>query len=116
MAIRYTDAVVDGVTEDLVCSLETAPEADDLTDAQKAAIDYGDRFATNHLSIHDDIYKGLRMHFSEAQIGELGMIVAFFVGFGRLAATWAMTEELPQTFQDSTENVTPWGGESIIVR
>ena len=116
MAIRYTDAVADGVTEDLVCSLENAPEADDLTDAEKAAIDYGDRFATNHLSIDDDIYNGLRMHFSEAQIVELGMIVAFFVGFGRLAATWAMTEELPQKFQDYDEPVAPWGEESIVVR
>lgn len=116
MAIRYTDAIDDGVTEDLVCSLENAPEADDLTDAEKAAIDYGDRFATNHLSIDDNVYNNLRTHFTEAQIVELGTTVAFFVGFGRLAATWAMTEELPQKFQDYGENVTPWGEESIVVR
>ena len=116
MAIRYADAIADGVTEDLVCSLESAPEADDLTDAEKAAIDYGDRFATNHLSIDDDVYNNLRTHFTEAQIVELGTTVAFFVGFGRLAATWAMTEELPQKFQDCGENVTPWGEESIVVR
>ncbi|MFT6287333.1 MAG: AhpD family alkylhydroperoxidase [Halieaceae bacterium] len=116
MAIRYTGAIADGVTEDLVCSLENAPEADNLTDAEKAAIDYGDRFATNHLSIDDDLYNGLRTHFSEAQIVELGLVVAFFVGFGRLAATLAMTEELPQKFQDYGETVAPWGGESIVVR
>ena len=32
MAIRYTDAVADGLTEDLVCSLEKPMEADDLSD------------------------------------------------------------------------------------
>ena len=116
MAIRYTDALADGVTEDLVCSLENAPEADNLTDAEKAAIDYGERFATNHLSIDDDVYDNLRKHFSEEQIVELGMTVAFFVGFGRLAATWAMTEELPDKFQDYSEKIAPWREESIVVR
>lgn len=116
MAIRYTDALQDGLTEDLVCSLEKAPEADGLTDAEKAAIDYGEKFATNHLAIDDETYEGLRKHFTEAQIVELGMTVAFFVGFGRLAASWAMTEELPEKFQDYSEQVAPWGEESITVR
>jgi len=91
MAVRYTDALSDGVTEDLVCSLEQPAEAENLTDAEKAAIDYGERFATNHLTIDDTVYDSLRKHFSEEQIVELGMTIAFFVGFGRLAATWAMT-------------------------
>lgn len=116
MAIRYTDALADGVTEDLVCSLENAPEADNLTDAEKAAIDYGERFATNHLSIDDGVYDNLRKYFSEEQIVELGMTVAFFVGFGRLAATWAMTEELPEKFKDYSDTVAPWHEESIVVR
>ena len=33
MAIRYTDAVNDGLTEDLVCSLERPEESPDLTEA-----------------------------------------------------------------------------------
>lgn len=116
MAIRYTDALSDGVTEDLVCSLEKPAEADNLTEAEKAAIDYGERFATNHLSIDDAVYDNLRKHFSEEQIVELGMTVAFFVGFGRLAATWAMTEELPEKFKDYSDTVAPWREESIVVR
>ena len=117
MAIRYQDALADGVTEDLVCSLENPPEADGLTEAEKAAIAYGEAFATNHLSIDDATYDGLRQHFSEAQIVELGMTVAFFVGFGRLAATWNMIEELPERFQDpSAGTLTPWNEEAITVR
>ena len=38
MAIRYDEAVQDGVTEELVCSLERPAEADDLTDAERAAL------------------------------------------------------------------------------
>ena len=116
MAIRYTEAANDGVTEDLVCSLERPAQATNLTDAEKAAIDYGERFATNHLSLDDAVYDNLRKHFTEAQLVELGTTVAFFVGFGRLAATWHMVEELPKTFQESEDIIAPWKQEAILVR
>ena len=74
-------------------------------------------FATNHLAIDDAVYDGLKEHFSEAQVMELGMTVAFFVGFGRLAATLHMTEELPAAFQAETnEPLSPWNEEAIVVR
>lgn len=115
MAIRYSDAVADGVTEGLVCSLERPQEAENLSAAEKAAIRYGELMATDHLAIDDTVYADLRKHFSEAQIVELGMTVAFFVGFGRLAATWHMVEELPQAFQ-TAGTIAPWGAEKIQVR
>jgi AhpD family alkylhydroperoxidase len=115
MAIRYADAVADGVTEGLVCSLERPEEAENLTPAEKAAIHYGELMATDHLAITDATYADLRQHFSEAEIVELGMTVAFFVGFGRLAATWQMVEELPPAFQ-TAEKIAPWGAEKIEVR
>ena len=116
MAIRYKDAVADGVTEGLVCSLEKPEEAPDLTAAERAAIDFADRFATNHLSIDDATYDELKRHFTEGEIVELGMTVAFFVGFGRLNTTLDMTEELPPAFRDRTRSLTPWGEASIQVR
>ncbi|WP_195908640.1 carboxymuconolactone decarboxylase family protein [Novosphingobium sp. Gsoil 351] len=115
MAIRYSDAVADGLSEDLVCSLAKPHEADNLSDAEKAAIRYGELMATDHLAIGDAIYADLRKHFSEAEIVELGMTVAFFVGFGRLAATWHMVEELPPAFQ-TAETIAPWGQEKVQVR
>jgi AhpD family alkylhydroperoxidase len=115
MAIRYSDAVADGVTEGLVCSLERPQEAENLTAAEKVAIRYGELMATDHLAIDDAIYADLRAHFSEAQIVELGMTVAFFVGFGRLAATYHMVEELPEAFQ-TAETIAPWGADKIQVR
>lgn len=115
MAIRYSDAVADGVTEGLVCSLERPQEAENLSAAEKAAIRYGELMATDHLAIDDKVYADLRAHFSEAQIVELGMTVAFFVGFGRLAATWHMVEELPEAFK-TAEKIAPWGADKIEVR
>lgn len=117
MAIRYEDGINAGIDEDLVCSLENPQDAEDLSDAEKVAIRYGELFATNHLSIDDTIYDNLRKHFSEEEIVELSMTVAWFVGFGRLAATYHMVEELPEAFKDDEEKtLTPWNEESIVVR
>ena len=117
MAIRYQDGVDAGIDEDLVCSLEKPQEADDLSDAEKAAIEYGELFATNHLAIDDSVYENLRKFFSEAEVVELSITVAWFVGFGRLAATYHMVEELPEAFQnENSDKLTPWNEDSIIVR
>ena len=99
MAIRYPDALADGLTEDLVCSLEKPHQADDLTDAEKAAIRFGELMATDHLAIDDAIYDELHRHFTDAQVVELGLNVALFVGVGRFAATLHMVEELPDAFR-----------------
>lgn len=117
LAIRYRDAVADGVTENLVCSLEKPYEAPDLTPAEKAALDYADRFATDHLSIDDAVYDGLRRHFAEGQIVELGCWIAFCVGFGRLGATFDMVEELPEAYAArNTGPIKAWSGEPVVVR
>ena len=117
MAIRYADAVADGVTEDLVCELEHPPSAGSLTEQEQAAIAFADLFATNHLAVDDDSFAGLKALFAEAQVMELAMTVAFFVGFGRLGATLAMTEELPAAFQaESCARLTPWNEEAVVVR
>lgn len=116
MAIRYSDALNDGLNEELVCSLEKPQEADNLTAAEKSAVKYAELMATDHLSIDDAIFADLRKHFSEAQIVELGMQCAFFVGFGRLAATYHMVEELPERFQTEQNEISPWGNENIHVR
>lgn len=116
MAIRYTDAVEDGVDEDAVCSLEKPQEAENLSDAEKAAIRYGELLATNNLAIDDAVYADLKKHFTEPQIVELGMYAAFCVGFGRLAATYHMVEELPEAFKKAEETLTPWNQDAIQVR
>jgi len=117
MAIRYQDGVEAGIDEELVCSLEKPQEAENLSDAEKAAIHYGELFATNHLAIDDAVYDNLRKYFSEEEIVELSITAAWFVGFGRLGATYHMVEELPEAFQDENSGqLTSWNEDSIIVR
>jgi AhpD family alkylhydroperoxidase len=114
MAVRYRSGVNDGVTEDLVCSLEQPEESDDLTAAERAALHYADLFATNHLAIGDEAYDALRVYFTEAEIVEIGFNCAIDVGFGRLVATWKVTEELPERFQvDGTAPIVPWERDGV---
>ena len=116
MAMRYSSAIDDGLTEGMVCSLERPQEALDLTDAEKSALAYADLSSTDHFSIGDDMFNDLRRHFSEAQIVELGTFIAYFIGFGRLDATWDLVEILPDSFQDRSSSAAPWKGQAEVVR
>jgi AhpD family alkylhydroperoxidase len=115
MAIRYENALEDGVDEDLVCSLEQPEEATDLTPAERAALRFADLFATNHLAIDDAVYDDLRRYYTEGELVEIGLNCAIDVGMGRLVATWRVTDDLPGRFRDGEEIVTPWGGDAVVV-
>jgi alkylhydroperoxidase family enzyme len=107
MSLRYKP---DLVSEDMVCSIERPEDSDDLSEAYRAALRFADLFATDHLAIDESVYDDLRLHFSEAELVELGICCAAYVGFGRLAATWAMHDQLHERFQGSQEQpFTPWG-------
>jgi alkylhydroperoxidase family enzyme len=110
MAVRYRPDVVD---ESLVCALERPEVAVDLTEAERVALDFGDRFACDHLSIDEAFYERLREHFDDGEIVELGTRCAMMVGFGRLAATWHMVDDLPESFRGDGE-VVPWGHEHVL--
>jgi Uncharacterized conserved protein len=115
MAVRYADGAADGVDEALVCQLADPDDAPDLTDADRAALRFADLMATDHLSIDDEVFAQLRLHFSEAEIVELGMNIAAFVGYGRLSMAMDMVDELPERYRTrSGALVTPWNleGES----
>jgi AhpD family alkylhydroperoxidase len=117
MAVRYEEAIADGLTEELVCSLEKPQEAGDLTAAERAALRFADLFATNHLAIDDALLERLAEFFSERQIFEIGMCCAAFVGFGRFAAVNRITEGLPEEFlRQSDAPLTPWGATKVLVR
>jgi alkylhydroperoxidase family enzyme len=115
MAIRYRAASAD-VSEEDVCSLE---QAESLDDREKLAVELGDRFACDHLSIDDPFFGELRALFSEAEIMELLMHCALYVGVGRLAAVLDMTEDLPAGFAQPfgvDHVVTPSSDTPVLVR
>ena len=117
MAMRYADAVDDGVSEQLVCSLEQPQEAPDLTPAERIALRYADLLANNHLAIDEAFYEQLKLHFSDKELVELGTVCAICIGFGRLSATWDMIEDLPERFRTQGDApVTPWGPDAWVTQ
>ena len=116
MAIRYQSAL-DDVSEDLVCSLEQPKSEQDLSAQESLALELGDRFACNHLSIDETFFAALKDAFTEAEIMELLLHCALYVGMGRLAAVLDMTEELPAGFaKPFGESVKPSDDQPITVR
>ncbi len=76
-----------GLTEELIRRLPVAQKSDMFTDAEKAAINYGQKLARNHNSITDEDFARLHQHFSEKEILEVCMLSAQFVGVGKMLAT-----------------------------
>jgi AhpD family alkylhydroperoxidase len=56
------------------------------TPRQRLAIEYAERFATDHASIDDAFFGRLRADFSDAEILDLTLCVAVFLGLGRTLA------------------------------
>lgn len=112
MSGRY---LPDQVDEALVCSLERPADAPGLSDAERAALRFGDLFATDHLAIDGSVYDGLREHFTEDQLVELGLYCSYLVGQGRLSATWGIQDGLPSGFLgDPRRRLTPWGHDEVL--
>jgi AhpD family alkylhydroperoxidase len=115
MAIRYGAAVEDGVSEEIVCELAAPDEAPNLTPRERAALRYADLVASAHLSIADSDFDLLRQHFTEPEIVELGIHVGYCLGFGRVAMSWDMVDDLPARFRDREQAITPWGSDAFVV-
>jgi AhpD family alkylhydroperoxidase len=56
------------------------------TPRQRLAIEYAERFATDHASIDDAFFARLRTQFSDEEILDLTLCVAVFLGLGRTLA------------------------------
>jgi AhpD family alkylhydroperoxidase len=115
MSIRFSSAVDDGVSDEVVCSLERPAEAPNLTDTERVALKFADLFATNHLAIDEGLFEDLRQHFDEGEIVELSLHCALCVGTGRMAATWHVVDHVPDRFK-AEGVVTPWEGNQLLVR
>jgi AhpD family alkylhydroperoxidase len=113
IAVRYQTAIDDGLDEDAVCSLERPADAANLSAAERSALRFAELFATNHLAIDDAVYDGLREHFTEDELVELGLNCAIALGVGRLSATWDVNDDLPDAI-GSSERLAPWNSASVV--
>jgi len=72
-----------GVTEELYAHVAEHGHPE-YSEAEQVAIEYAEKFALDHLSIDDAFFDRLHAHFSDADILDLTICIADFMGFGRL--------------------------------
>ena len=117
MSVRNAAALDDGLTEHLVCSLQQPADDPDLAPAEKAALAFADRFATDHLSIDAALLERLRQHFDADQMADLGALAACFTGFGRMGAVFDGGETLPiGPRRDDGGHLAPWDVSTPLVQ
>ena len=80
---RAPSVVAAGVTEDLYAHVEEFATWPGYSDRQRLAIEYAERFATDHQGIDDDLFARLRAAFTDEEILDLTMCVGVYVGLGR---------------------------------
>jgi AhpD family alkylhydroperoxidase len=62
------------------------------SDRQRLAIEYAERFATDHRTIDDELFTRLRAHFADDEILDLTLCCAVFVGLGRTLEVLQITD------------------------
>lgn len=77
-------------------------EASDLTEREKAALALADRLAFDHRNVDTALLARLRASFSEEELVDLGMSIAFLLGWGRFIEAFGI---LPESWQEGSE---PW--------
>jgi alkylhydroperoxidase family enzyme len=77
-------------------------EGSDLTEREKTALALADRLAFDHRGLDAAFVARLRAAFSEEELVDLGMSIAFLLGWGRFIEAFGI---LPEAWQ---EGATPW--------
>jgi 4-carboxymuconolactone decarboxylase len=80
---HYPHALKAGATEEELRQLKAGALAPTLSDAEQAAIRYGQEFASAG-KVSDATFAGLKSHFTDRQITDLTLIAAYFVALGSI--------------------------------
>ena len=72
-----------GLTEEKIAALDTYQESNAFTPQEKIALRFAELMALSHYEIDDNVFRTLRVQFTDAQIVELGMMIGQYIGFGR---------------------------------
>ncbi len=83
-----------GVEEDLYCHLDDYASYEGYTERQRLAIEFAARFVTDHASIDDELFARLHTAFTDAEILDLTMCVAAYLGLGRALAVLEIEEHV----------------------
>ena len=89
---RAPSVIEAGVTEELYAHVDEWRTWPGYSDRQRLAIEYAERFATEHRSIDDELFTRLRAHFGDDEILDLTLCCAVFLGLGRTLEVLGITD------------------------
>src|ERR1700682_2203700 len=89
-------SVVDaGITDDDYAHVDEWRTWPGYSDRQRLAIEYAERFATDHRAIDDELFARLRSHFADDEIPDLTLCCALWLGRGRTLEVLGITDNCP---------------------
>jgi AhpD family alkylhydroperoxidase len=91
LAFRADTVKAQGLDEDFYCAVGS-PEDANLSEQERLAVEYAERFAVNHTSIDDDFMERLRGTFTDPEILDLTICLSAFLGLGRTLRALGITE------------------------
>lgn len=91
MGWRIPELADHGVDEELYAHVDD-PDQGDYSEQERLAIEYAERFATDHTNIDDAFFARLKEHFTDAEILDLTICIGNWLAFGRLTAVLDLDE------------------------
>jgi alkylhydroperoxidase family enzyme len=92
---RAPSVVEAGVAEEVYAHLDAWRTWPGYSDRQRLAIEYAERFATDHRAIDDELFTRLRANFGDDEILDLTLCCAVFLGLGRTLEVLGITDNCP---------------------
>jgi AhpD family alkylhydroperoxidase len=92
LAFRAASVKEQGVTEDFYRHVADHESVGDFSRQEQLAIEYAERFAADHLSIDDAFFARLAQSFTDAEIVDLTICLAAFLGLGRMLRSLGIDE------------------------
>ena len=91
LAFRADTVKAQGLDEDFYCAVGS-PDDGPLTEQERLAVEYAERFAIDHTSIDDQFMERLRRSFTDPEILDLTICLSAFLGLGRTLRALGITE------------------------
>jgi AhpD family alkylhydroperoxidase len=92
LTFRAESVKAQGLTEDFYRHVGDHEQSGSYSPQELLAVEYAERFALDHLNIDDAFFARLAQRFSDAEILDLTICLAAFLGLGRMLRTLGIDE------------------------
>jgi alkylhydroperoxidase family enzyme len=94
-----------GASEELIAAVPAWRESDLFTPAERVALEYAERFATDSAGIDDDLLERLGAELTPAQIVDLTLVVGKYLAMGRFMQVLGLDQACDLSFDANGELV-----------